>query len=90
MARGRLRYAVKAYIVTMPGWKRDVRCCLDALIVSTVLGVGKAVRWNSPISAWWVGAWGARMECLEACLIGAVWWEDAATEKMCSSTISLR
>jgi hypothetical protein len=31
----------------MPGWKRDVGRRLDALI-STVPGVRKAVRWNSP------------------------------------------
>jgi hypothetical protein len=32
----------------MPGWKRDVGRRLDALIVRTVPGVRKAVRWNSP------------------------------------------
>ncbi len=33
----------------MPGWKRDVGCRLDALIVRTVAGVRKAVKWNSPL-----------------------------------------
>ena len=39
---------VQAYIAAMPGWKRDVGCRLDALIVRTVSGVRKAVKWNSP------------------------------------------
>src|ERR1700730_14397379 len=33
----------------MPGWKRDVGRRLDALIVRTVPGVRKAVKWNSPL-----------------------------------------
>ena len=32
----------------MPGWKRGLGRRLDALIVRTVPGVRKAVRWNSP------------------------------------------
>ena len=40
---------VQAYIAAMPGWKRDVGRRLDALIVRTVPGVRKAVRWNSPL-----------------------------------------
>jgi hypothetical protein len=32
----------------MPGWKRDVVRRLDALIVRTVPGVRKAVKWNTP------------------------------------------
>ena len=32
----------------MPGWKREVGRRLDALIVRTVPGVRKAVKWNSP------------------------------------------
>jgi hypothetical protein len=39
---------VQAYIAAMPGWKRDVGRRLDALIVRTVPGVRKAVKWNSP------------------------------------------
>jgi hypothetical protein len=39
---------VQAYIAAMPGWKRDVGSRLDALIVRTVPGVHKAVKWNSP------------------------------------------
>jgi hypothetical protein len=39
---------VQAYIAAMPGWKSDVGRRLDALIVRTVPGVHKAVKWNSP------------------------------------------
>ena len=40
---------VQAYIAAMPGWKSDVGRRLDALIVRTVPGVHKAVKWNSPL-----------------------------------------
>jgi hypothetical protein len=39
---------VQAYIAAMPGWKRHVGRRLDALVVRTVPGVHKAVKWNSP------------------------------------------
>ncbi|RWQ35222.1 MAG: DUF1801 domain-containing protein [Mesorhizobium sp.] len=39
---------VQAYIAAMPGWKSDVGRRLDAIIVRTVPGVHKAVKWNSP------------------------------------------
>ena len=39
---------VQAYIAAMPGWKRDIGRRLDRLIVRTVPGVRKAVKWNSP------------------------------------------
>ena len=40
---------VRAYISAMPEWKRDIGQRLDELIVRTVPGVRKAVRWNSPM-----------------------------------------
>ena len=40
---------VQAYIAAMPGWKSDVGRRLDALIVRTVPGVRKAVKWNTPL-----------------------------------------
>jgi hypothetical protein len=51
---------VQAYIAAMPGWKSDVGRRLDALIVRTVPGVSKAVRWNSPFygiegQGWFLG-----------------------------------
>ena len=39
---------VQAYIAAMPGWKSEVGRRLDALVVRTVPGVRKAVKWNSP------------------------------------------
>jgi hypothetical protein len=51
---------VQAYIAAMPGWKRDVGRRLDALIVRSVPGVRKAVKWNSPFygvegQGWFLG-----------------------------------
>ena len=51
---------VQAYIAAMPGWKSHVGRRLDALIVRTVPGVRKAVRWNTPFygiegQGWFVG-----------------------------------
>jgi hypothetical protein len=51
---------VQAYIAAMPGWKCDVGRSLDALIVRTVPGVRKAVKWNSPFygvegQGWFLG-----------------------------------
>src|SRR3954468_21522508 len=37
-----------AYIAAMPGWRRDVGRHRDALIVRTVPGVRKAVKWTTP------------------------------------------
>ena len=48
IAKGYGDAPVQAYIAAMPGWKRDVGRHLDALIVRTVPGVRKAVKWNSP------------------------------------------
>jgi hypothetical protein len=49
IAKGDGDAPVQAYIAAMPGWKRDVGRQLDALIVRTVPGVRKAVKWNSPL-----------------------------------------
>jgi hypothetical protein len=48
IAKGHGDAPVQAYIAAMPDWKRDVGRHLDALIVRTVPGVHKAVKWNSP------------------------------------------
>jgi hypothetical protein len=48
IAKGEGDAPVQAYIAAMPGWKRDVGKRLDALIVRSVPGVRKAVKWNSP------------------------------------------
>ena len=49
IAKGDGDVPLQAYIAAMPGWKRDVGRRLDALIVRTVPGVRKAVKWNSPL-----------------------------------------
>jgi hypothetical protein len=48
IAKGYGDAPVQAYIAAMPGWKHDVGRRLDALIVRTVPGVRKAIKWNSP------------------------------------------
>ncbi len=48
IAKGYGDAPVQAYIAAMPGWKSEIGRRLDALIVRTVPGVRKAVKWNSP------------------------------------------
>ncbi|WP_411880369.1 DUF1801 domain-containing protein [Polaromonas sp. YR568] len=48
IAKGEGDASVQAYIAAMPGWKSEVGRRLDTLIVRTVPGVHKAVKWNSP------------------------------------------
>ena len=48
IAKGDGNAPVQAYIAAMPGWKRSVGRRLDELIVRTVPGVRKSVKWNSP------------------------------------------
>ncbi|BCG95046.1 DUF1801 domain-containing protein [Mesorhizobium sp. 131-2-1] len=60
IAKGHGDAPVQAYIVAMPGWKRDIGRRLDALIERTLPGVEKAVKWNSPLygvegQGWFLG-----------------------------------
>ena len=55
---------VQAYIAAMPGWKRDVGRELDALIVRTVPGVKKAVKWNSTFYGMEGQGWFLSFHCL--------------------------
>jgi hypothetical protein len=60
IAKGDGAAPVQAYIAAMPGWKRDVGRRVDALIVRTIPGVRKAVKWNSPFygiegQGWFLG-----------------------------------
>ena len=48
IAKGDGDASVQAYIAAMPSWKSQIGRRLDALIVRTVPGVRKAVKWNSP------------------------------------------
>ena len=54
---------VQAYIAAMPSWKRDVGRRLDALIVRTVPGVRKAVKWNSPLYGMEDHVWFLSLHC---------------------------
>ncbi len=54
---------VQAFVAAMPGWKREVGRRLDALIVRTVPGVKKAVKWNSPFYGVEDGVWFLSFHC---------------------------
>lgn len=54
---------VQAYIAAIPGWKRDVGRRLDALIVRTIPGVYKAVKWNSPFYGFEGKGWFVSFHC---------------------------
>ncbi len=64
IAKGDGDAPVQAYIAAMPGWKRDVGRRLDALIVRTLPGVQKAVRWNSPFYGVAGRGWFLGVHCL--------------------------
>ena len=57
---------VQAYIAAMPGWKSDVGRRLDALIVRTVPGVYKAVKWNTPLYGFEGEGWFLGFHCLRS------------------------
>ncbi|MCT7352998.1 DUF1801 domain-containing protein [Streptomyces sp. 15-116A] len=54
---------VQAYIEAMPDWKREVGRRLDDLVVRTVPGVRKAVRWNSPFYGVEGNGWFLSLHC---------------------------
>ena len=54
---------VQAYIKAIPGWKRDVARRVDALVVRTVPGVRKAVKWNSPFYGAGEDGWFLSFHC---------------------------
>jgi uncharacterized protein YdeI (YjbR/CyaY-like superfamily) len=59
---------VQAYIAAMPGWKSDIGKRLDAIIVRTVPGVKKAVKWNSPFYGVEGKGWFLNVHCLTKCV----------------------
>jgi hypothetical protein len=63
IAKGDGDQPVQAYIPAMPGWKRDVGQHLDALVVSTVPGLRKAVKWNSPFYGAGDDGWFMSLHC---------------------------
>ena len=63
IAKGYGDSPVQAYIAAMPGWKSDVGRRLDTLIVRTVPGVHKAVKWNSPFYGLEEKTWFLSLHC---------------------------
>jgi len=55
---------VQAYIAAMPGWKGDVGRRLDAIIMRTIPGVYKAVKWNTPFYGVENGIWFLGFHCI--------------------------
>ena len=56
---------MRAYIAAIPGWKREVARRLDALIVRTVPGVTKAVKWNTPFYGFDGKEWFVAFHCFD-------------------------
>lgn len=56
---------VRAYVAAMPGWKRSVGRRLDRLVVRTVPGARKAVRWNTPFYGIEGQGWFLSFHCFE-------------------------
>ncbi|MET0421566.1 MAG: DUF1801 domain-containing protein [Acidimicrobiia bacterium] len=54
---------VQAYIAAMPEWKRPLGERIDALIVRTVPGVQKAVKWNQPFYGNELESWFVAFRC---------------------------
>ena len=66
IARGFGNEPVAAYIAAVPGWKQDVVRAVDALVVSTVPGVKKAVKWNTPLYGLDGETWFLSMHCFKS------------------------
>lgn len=54
---------VQAWIAAAPGWKGEVGRRVDSIVESTVPGVRKAVKWNSPMYGIEDGAWFLSLHC---------------------------
>ncbi|WP_020696492.1 DUF1801 domain-containing protein [Reyranella massiliensis] len=66
IAKGEGDAVLQSYIAAMPGWKREIGRRLDALIVRTVPGVHKAVKWNSPFYGIEGDGWFLNFHCFTA------------------------
>src|SRR5437667_10573453 len=71
IAKGDGNAPVQAYIAAMPGWKQEVGRRLDALIVRSVPGVRKGVRWNSPFYGIEGAGWFLGIHCMTKYVKGA-------------------
>ena len=63
IAKGYGDAPVQAWIAAAPGWKGALARRLDALIVATVPGVCKAVKWNSPLYGIEGDGWFLSLHC---------------------------
>jgi len=66
IAKGDGDAPVRAYIAAMPGWKRGVGERVDALVMRTVPGARKAVKWNSPFYGVEGNGWFLGLHCYTA------------------------
>jgi hypothetical protein len=66
IAKGFGNEPVAAYIAAVPGWKQNVVCAVDALVVKTVPGVKKAVKWNTPLYGLDGQTWFLSMHCFKS------------------------
>lgn len=55
---------VQAYIAAMPGWKSGIGRRIDDIVVRTVPGVRKAVKWNSPLYGMDGQSWFLSLHCM--------------------------
>jgi hypothetical protein len=63
IAKGYGDAPVQAYIAAMPGWQQGVGRCLDGIVTTTVPGISKAVKWNSPFYGVEQGSWFLSFHC---------------------------
>ena len=57
---------VSAYLDAVPGWKQAICRDVDALVVKTVPGVKKAVKWNTPLYGLDGETWNLSMHCFKS------------------------
>lgn len=57
---------VASYIAAVPGWKQAICRQVDALVVKTVPGVKKAVKWNTPLYGLDGETWFLSMHCFKS------------------------
>ena len=63
IAKGDGDAPVKAYLAAMPGWKQKIGRRIDALVVSAIPKVFKAVKWNSPFYGFEGEGWFLSFHC---------------------------
>ncbi|WP_233130691.1 DUF1801 domain-containing protein [Sphingomonas jeddahensis] len=56
---------VQAYLDAMPGWKQQIGLLIDRLVLETVPGVAKAVKWNTPLYGLPGQGWFLAFHCFE-------------------------